>query len=384
MAGGAMCGLRHGVSARCSRPGGPGSPVRGLRPVQGHDPAEAQAVADAVALVGQSQHHDPGTHGRPGGQKVCDMGCAEGSFLLLARRRGAEVFGVELDQEAIAALAERKIPAAASLPGDRQFDVLTAFQVIEHLPDPAAWVRSAGAAVGLDGRLLLALPNGGEIDRVGPTWVGFRQDLEHLNYFSIATLSRLLADNGFYVEQYWETLQAWLHQHAAAGAAAADLPLHHGPNVQPSVLHRRPTGPDGAGTEGVAWASCPCLCRCCLVVIPKKKKENNRRRSKPRAGCPCYTSILTSSSTMMVDGRPVISRGELLRSVGEELLDEFRLPLAEQYVSAETFLPFGGVAEQQAGLAQEERFLLDAPAVGQHELRPGQQPGELDIGQRVA
>ena len=146
------------------------------------------------------------------GQKVCDMGCAEGSFLLLARRRGAEVFGVELDQEAIRALSERKIPAAASLPGDRQFDVLTAFQVIEHLPDPAAWVRSARAAVGLDGRLLLALPNGGEIDRVGPTWVGFRQDLEHLNYFSIATLSRLLADNGFYVEQYWETLQAWLHR----------------------------------------------------------------------------------------------------------------------------------------------------------------------------
>jgi len=55
-----------------------------------------------------------------------------------------------------------------------------------------------------DGRLLLSFPNGGEIGTIGPAWLGFRVDLEHLNYFSLSSLGTLLQECGLYVEHYWE------------------------------------------------------------------------------------------------------------------------------------------------------------------------------------
>lgn len=144
------------------------------------------------------------------GQSLCEIGCSYGSFLRLARKRGAKVSGVEIDEAAVAQLARKNIPAAAKLDTRRSFDIICAFEVFEHVTNPAALVSDIAKALHKDGRLLAAMPNGAEIDRIGPTWVGLRRDLEHMNYFSVGTLSHLLADHGLFVEQHWESLQGWL------------------------------------------------------------------------------------------------------------------------------------------------------------------------------
>lgn len=140
------------------------------------------------------------------GKSLCEIGCSVGDFLLAARAQGARVAGVEVDDAALKVLAQEGIPATRELPAQTTWDFICAYQVIEHLADPGGFIEGIGRALVPDGCVVLALPNGGESEVVGPPWVGFRVDLEHLNYFSVATLSRLLARHGIYVEQFWTCL----------------------------------------------------------------------------------------------------------------------------------------------------------------------------------
>ncbi len=138
------------------------------------------------------------------GQRVCEIGCSYGHFLELCHQQGASVLGVEWDEEAAKYLRKRNIATTTELPENTIFDVICAFQLIEHLEDPRGFLRKVSSSLAYDGRLLLAFPNGGEIGAIGSAWLGFRVDLEHLNYFSISSLSNLLRDCGLYVEHYWE------------------------------------------------------------------------------------------------------------------------------------------------------------------------------------
>lgn len=141
-------------------------------------------------------------------QTLCEIGCSYGEFLQLARFRGATAFGVEVDAEASASIQKRGIACVADLDlYRRSFDMVCMLQLLEHLADPGVIVRKVSDSVVPDGRVLISVPNGGEIRELGHTWLGFRVDLEHLNYFDIGTLTALLTSNGLYVEHYWHHLQ---------------------------------------------------------------------------------------------------------------------------------------------------------------------------------
>lgn len=141
------------------------------------------------------------------GRRLCEIGCAKGAFLLRAQRAGASVIGIELDATSVRTLTGLGITVEPELQGEDRFDVVCAFHVLEHLSRPSEFIERAARALKPDGRLLLAMPNGGEAERTGPAWVGYRVDLEHLNYFSVATLARLMNAHGLQLEQYWECQQ---------------------------------------------------------------------------------------------------------------------------------------------------------------------------------
>jgi SAM-dependent methyltransferase len=137
------------------------------------------------------------------GSTLVEIGCSHGRFLQLARYSGAKVTGIEVDAHARSTLQRLNIENREVLNGNEQAEVVCAFQLVEHLANPQELFSKVSESLVEDGRLLLALPNGGEFEQVGESWIGFRADLEHFNYFNVKTLARLLVRNGLFVEHFW-------------------------------------------------------------------------------------------------------------------------------------------------------------------------------------
>jgi 2-polyprenyl-3-methyl-5-hydroxy-6-metoxy-1,4-benzoquinol methylase len=138
---------------------------------------------------------------RPPPGRLLDFGCADGFFLQLARARGWQISGVELSAEmAQTASATLGIPVAtdlAALPaGD--FDAITLWEVVEHLPAPLDTLRTFYKRLRPGGVLMLSTPNTGhwQAQRRPDLWISYRPP-SHLLYFTARTLTDALERAGF-------------------------------------------------------------------------------------------------------------------------------------------------------------------------------------------
>jgi 2-polyprenyl-3-methyl-5-hydroxy-6-metoxy-1,4-benzoquinol methylase len=133
--------------------------------------------------------------------KILDVGCAAGYFLEAAQQRGWQICGVELSQEMAHNAAELlHVPVYIALGAvpDRDFNAITLWEVIEHLPDPIDTLRQLWDRLRPGGRLMLSTPNNGHWRalRAREQWVGYRPP-SHLQYFTRATLADALRRAGF-------------------------------------------------------------------------------------------------------------------------------------------------------------------------------------------
>lgn len=138
------------------------------------------------------------------GKKVLDIGCADGALLVLAQRAGAEeVVGVEVSPEA--AKYGRKHyglniieTSADALPfADKTIDVITAFDLIEHVRQPAHLFKEIQRVLVSGGVFVGGCPDAGCFDDWQGEWTGVFRNMEHLSYFDDKTLLKLAEDSGF-------------------------------------------------------------------------------------------------------------------------------------------------------------------------------------------
>lgn len=166
----------------------------------------------------------------PGGS-LLDVGSGTGVFLNEMRRYGSwQLSGVELSQHA-AEYARRKfdlqvfsgqVEDAPWPPG--AFNVVTLWDVLEHLPNPRAALSRVRALLAQDGYLVFSVPNASSIDArlFGRYWIGLDAP-RHMSVFNLHILRRLLGETGFTIEAAYcfygryttfaLSVQQWLRAH---------------------------------------------------------------------------------------------------------------------------------------------------------------------------
>lgn len=144
--------------------------------------------------------------GGPQSGRALDVGCAAGFCMAVLRERGFQTYGVEVS-EAIGSHARDHfgfgdavhIGTLDTAPHpDHSFDLITMWDVVEHVPEPRELLQRARALLKPGGRLVLETQ---DIDSrfarvLGPRWHHYKH-AEHIYHFTPATIRELLRNAGF-------------------------------------------------------------------------------------------------------------------------------------------------------------------------------------------
>jgi 2-polyprenyl-3-methyl-5-hydroxy-6-metoxy-1,4-benzoquinol methylase len=134
--------------------------------------------------------------------RILDIGCGLGFFLEEAQAAGWKAYGSEFEARAVQINCNKGLrcfqaPVTPTTFGDLQFDVITAFEVVEHLRDLAAEAHLIASLLRPGGLFYCTTPNFASLSRrlLRNRWVVINYP-EHLIYFTPSTLRRWLAGFG--------------------------------------------------------------------------------------------------------------------------------------------------------------------------------------------
>ena len=149
------------------------------------------------------------------GQSVLEVGCGAGAFAAhlapSVSYRGLE-FNDAAVQRALAAgldVSKRAVESEAEAQ-PAQYDVVCHFQVLEHVPELAAFMRACVTALRPGGRLIVAVPSEDSFLRIaGAAWLNMPP--HHVTRWTDAALTHLFEALGVEVESVWHEPVAAYH-----------------------------------------------------------------------------------------------------------------------------------------------------------------------------
>lgn len=152
--------------------------------------------------------------------RLLDIGCGSGTFLKLARAAGFDACGLEASEEA--GQIARRNGAGTVLIGSvkdlaasgQQFDILTLFHTLEHVPDPFQFLRDTQKLLRRPGKIVIQVPNvrSWQARILGSRWYGLDCP-RHIYNYSPFSLLHLLGRAGYRI---WGVRHFSLRDNAAA------------------------------------------------------------------------------------------------------------------------------------------------------------------------
>jgi ubiquinone/menaquinone biosynthesis C-methylase UbiE len=201
-----------------------------LRPVLASAPQDIPAATVSSTLMDAHLsgwfHHESGElfEGFPinAEDTVLDIGCGDGPFAQFCAERGAEVIVADIDADKIAALAVRlrQTSARAITPlvtdanpiplPDGRANKIIAMEVLEHVEDPAQFMRELVRVAKPGAQFLLTVPDPlGESVQKKLAPASYFEHPNHIRVFQREEFEQLILDAGLIIERradygfYW-------------------------------------------------------------------------------------------------------------------------------------------------------------------------------------
>ncbi len=135
--------------------------------------------------------------------KMLDVGCGPGLFLIEAKKRGWEVYGTEFTDNQLAYLNKKGINTLKGKLNDNSFkdemfDIIISSEVIEHINNPVEEIKHFNRLIRKGGVVYITTPNFNALERY--FLKGDYEIIEypeHLCYYTPKTINLLLTQNGF-------------------------------------------------------------------------------------------------------------------------------------------------------------------------------------------
>lgn len=196
--------------------------------------------------------------------RLLEIGCGHGEFLLQAQKRGIQVEGLEYSEDA-ATQANQQLGHPAVRVGSPEenvlprtdYDVIAAFDVIEHLRQPKKAMAYIYAALKPGGVVAIVTPSLNSWSRrlLGRYWMEYKT--EHLIYLSRKSLRRLLTDIGFADIKFMPNYKTLNLEYVAAHFERFPVPLltslvRFVRRVAPAKLAYKPVNVVASGVMAIA------------------------------------------------------------------------------------------------------------------------------------
>jgi 2-polyprenyl-3-methyl-5-hydroxy-6-metoxy-1,4-benzoquinol methylase len=134
--------------------------------------------------------------------KVMDFGCGAAGFVLKAQELATEVVGIEPERRIREHWGDTLRIRSGLDDAGSDFDLITAFHVVEHLPDPRATLKELALLLGKRGRLVIEVPSSADALLTlynNDAFQRFTYWSQHLFLFNAETLRRLALQAGLRV-----------------------------------------------------------------------------------------------------------------------------------------------------------------------------------------